>query len=178
MNERVDGRIEKKPRIAVVDENDQLIGYKDRDALAKGDLYRVTSAWITNSRGEILLAQRAFSKKKDPGKWSCAVAGTVDEGEEYDDNIVKEIAEEIGVKLTIHDLAKGPKMRIRGNANDFFDQWYVCMLDVPEDAFVIQVEEVVAVQWVSKDEIRRLLRESPDFFIPSASQWLPAFLED
>lgn len=176
MNEHPDAH-NKKPRIVIVDDNDQLIGYKDRDALAEGDIYRVTSAWITNSKGEILLAQRAFSKKKDPGKWSCAVAGTVDEGEDYDDNIVKEIEEEIGVKLPLNSLHKGPKMRIRGSKNDFFGQWYAGTLDMSESALVIQKEEVAAVRWVSRDEIRRLMRESPDFFIPSASQWLPALLE-
>lgn len=43
------------------------------------DIFRTASLWITNSNGDILLAQRKFDKKVDPGKWAEAVVGTVEE---------------------------------------------------------------------------------------------------
>lgn len=171
----IDSIIKKKPRIVVVNEHDTVIGYKDRDSLSPGDIYRVTSLWLTNEKREVLLAQRSFLKKKDPGKWSCAVAGTVDEGEEYDDNIVKETAEEIGVTLALNDLKKGPKMRLQGSHNDFFDQWYMGTIKSDQPLHK-QDEEVEALRWIHPDELSRLLISQPDYFVPSAGQWLPELL--
>jgi len=54
--------------IPIVDEKDKIIGYKDRKEIQKEDIYRVSALWITNSKDEILLAQRAFSKSHDPGR--------------------------------------------------------------------------------------------------------------
>jgi isopentenyl-diphosphate delta-isomerase len=166
----------RKPRIAVVDEDDRFVAFKDRDELAVGDMYRVTSLWLKNSRGEVLLAQRALSKKKDPGKWSCAVAGTVDEGEDYDANIIKEIQEEIGITMLLEDLVRGPKMLVHGGTNDFFDQWYIG--SVPADtALVRQEEEVADLRWMNPQEVLKILDTNPDFFVASAKEWLPQLLK-
>ncbi len=48
-------------QIPIVNEEDQLIGYKDRAAVQSNDIYRVSAVWITDSKGDILLAQRSYS---------------------------------------------------------------------------------------------------------------------
>ncbi|MEI7562268.1 MAG: hypothetical protein WCJ39_00675 [bacterium] len=53
--------------IPVVNEQDEIIGYKERSEIQKEDIYRVTALWITNNKGEILIAQRAFTKRNNPG---------------------------------------------------------------------------------------------------------------
>ncbi len=72
--------MDSKRKIIIVDENDNIIGSKDFDKMKPSDVYRVSSLWITNSKGETLLAKRAFNKLHSPGKWGTAVSGTV-EGE-------------------------------------------------------------------------------------------------
>lgn len=94
-----------KSKIIIVDENDTIIGHKNRDSMEDGDMYRVSALWIQNSKGDILLAQRSFDKRNDPGKWGPAVAGTVEEGETYESNIIKEAEEEIGLKNSHFDKA-------------------------------------------------------------------------
>ncbi|MFA6422790.1 MAG: NUDIX domain-containing protein, partial [Candidatus Buchananbacteria bacterium] len=84
-------------KIIIVNENDEAIGHKERNELDFSDIYRVSGLWITNLKGEILLAQRAFTKNHDPGKWGPAAAGTVEEGEDYETNILKEAEEELGL---------------------------------------------------------------------------------
>ena len=101
-------------KIIIVDEHDNEIGLKERDEIEKGDIYRVSGIWITNSKGEILLSQRSLLKKKSPGKWTCAAAGTVDEGETYENNILKEVEEEIGITLLPSDLFLGPRIKLKG----------------------------------------------------------------
>ena len=86
----------KKPKVIIVDENDNPIGLKYREDIDYSkDTYRCTGIWITNSNDEVLIAQRKFTKDKDPGKWGPAVAGTIEEGETYESNAYKEMKEEI-----------------------------------------------------------------------------------
>ncbi len=82
----------------IVDENDKRIGLKIRRDIKQEEIYRVSALWIENSKGDVLLAQRSFDKKNNPGQWGTAVAGTVEEDEDYDLNIYKEAEEEIGLK--------------------------------------------------------------------------------
>ena len=110
-------KIKDKPKTIIVNENDEIIGYKGKGTLEKSDIYRVSALWIQNSKGDILLAQRKLTKKHSPGKWGPAVAGTNDEGESYESNIIKETEEEIGLKG--YGFKKRDKFR-RSEKNNFF----------------------------------------------------------
>lgn len=160
------------PRIIIVDENDAIIGYKDRDAVKREDIYRVSALWITNSKGEILLAQRALSKSHDPGKWGPAVAGTVEEGEDYETNIIKEAAEEIGLRDIKPRM--GPKERRTGEHN-YFCQRYLLELDKPLSEFVVDTAEVAQIRWFSKEELLKEMQHNPDQFLKSVKRNLELF---
>jgi 8-oxo-dGTP pyrophosphatase MutT (NUDIX family) len=81
--------------IPVVDDNDNIIGYKERSELLPTDIYRVCGLTIINDSEQILLTKRAFTKKHDPGKLSFAAAGTVEQGETYAQSMVREAYEEL-----------------------------------------------------------------------------------
>jgi len=94
----------------IVDDQDNLIGAKPRNEIDfKNDYYRISGLWLTNSKGQILIAQRLLTKDKDPGKWGPAAAGTLEVGETYESNAYKEADEEIG--LTGVKFTQGPKMK-------------------------------------------------------------------
>ena len=76
--------------IPIVNEQDEIIEYKDRNDRSPEEITRITSLWLGNEKGEVLLAQRAFNKKTSPGLWGPAAAGSVEKGETYDSNIIKE----------------------------------------------------------------------------------------
>lgn len=163
-------------RIPIVDENDVEIGFKDRSEIEPDDIYRVSALWLTNSKGEILLAQRSLTKKNGPGKWGPAVAGTVDEGETYEINILKEAEEEIGLVLTSQEIRPGPKVKVQGN-HLHFCQWYYAKSDKKIDEFVLQEDEVMSARWVSLEELKRLTTEDPEMFSRSMMLALPTVLE-
>ncbi|MBI5621840.1 NUDIX domain-containing protein [Candidatus Falkowbacteria bacterium] len=160
-------------RIPIVDENDTIIGVKERDDIVKAkDIYRVSALWLTNSQGQILLAQRAFTKSHHPGCWGPAVAGTVEDGETYEENIKKETAEELGLNnLT---LTPGPKIR-RIDDWQYFTQWYQVTVDQPAEAFRIKPDEVVMVKWFSRDELIWQLHQHPEQFLTGLPTWLEMF---
>lgn len=99
-----------------------------------------------------------------PGKWGPAVAGTVEEGETYDENIRKEAKEEIG--LVDVNVTKGKKTRITYPKN-YFCQWYFATIDREIDSFTMQVDEVDELAWVDVAKIKQELQDNPDKYIPS-----------
>lgn len=149
--------------IPVVDTDDSILTHKKREAVLPEDIYRVSSLWITDSKGKILLAQRAFSKSNDPGKWGPAVAGTVEQGETYESNILKEAEEELGLQGV--QLEKGRKELHEGE-HRFFCQEFSTVVDQQEGDFSINLEEVAAIKWWVEAELRKAVFENPDAFLP------------
>lgn len=152
----------KTHRIVIVNEQDEIIGHKVYGTLDREDIYRVSALWVTNSNGDVLLAQRQLGKRNDPGKWGPAVSGTVDEGETYDDNIIKETEEEIG--LTNITPVKSIKRRYTGEHN-YFTQWYTLAVDKPAEDFKIQEEEVERVRWFTRTKLEQELRDNPQDYL-------------
>jgi isopentenyldiphosphate isomerase len=137
----------------VVNENDEEIGTILRKNISNKQIYRISSLWITNSKNEILLAKRAFTKKSNPGKWGPAVAGTNEEGETYESNIYKEASEEIG--LTGVKFTKSFKQaRIdKKYAARYFNQWFKITLDKDVSEFRLLKDEVAEIRWFTKNEL-------------------------
>ena len=158
-------------RVVLVDQNDNPIGLKERTELSAGDMTRASALWITNSRGDILLAQRAFSKKSSPGMWGAAVVGTVDEGEEYLDNAVKEASEELGLTILPTELAIGVKRFVDSNSHRFFIQWYAYVTDVARENLVLQAEEVADARWFTREELEHMIESRPHDFFGGNGEW-------
>ncbi len=158
-------------RIHIVNENDELIEYKDKKDRNPKEICRVSALWITAPNGDILLAQRSFKKKDAPGLWGPAVAGTVEEGETYESNIIKEAKEEIG--LVDLKPVLGPKIR-RSTTHEYFSQWFTVTVasDYP---FVKQDEEVEEIKWFSVEELDKLFKEKPEIFLPKFSRYIELF---
>ena len=158
-------------RIPIVNEQDEIIGYKEREELDPKDICRVSSLWVTDKNGDILLAQRSFSKKTSPGMWGPSVSGTVDEGETYEDNVIKEAKEEIG--LTGFKPILGPKFR-RSTSHEYFCQWYTAVVD-RNYPFKKQDEEGEDIRWFSKEEILKFVEEKPKMFSDNFKNTLDYF---
>lgn len=156
-----------KPKIPIVDENDQIIEFRDRDDRDTNSIYRVSSLWITDTDGRILLAQRAFNKSHDPGKWGPAVAGTVDEGESYEENIIKKAEEELGLKNIKPTAGRKKRQKTKWN---YFVQEFLLTLPTGFSEFKIQEDEVAAVKWFTPEELRHALKEHPENFLKGIHQ--------
>ena len=161
-----------KQKIIVVNENDEVIGFKERGILKKEDIYRVSALWITNSLGEILLAKRHHTKSHHPEKWGPAVSGTVDEGETYELNIIKEAEEELGLKNIKPQI--GPKTKTE-NEYIHFTQWYILKIDKKIDKFKIQEDEVEEIAWFPQEELKKQIQKYPKKFLPEFKRYFDLF---
>lgn len=157
----------------VVDTDDNVIGSKHWKEIQYQDIYRVSALWLSDSKtGEVLIAQRKWTKKNDPGKWSAAVAGTVEEDETYESNIIKEIEEEIGLVGLV--VTAGPKTYSDDGRHRFFCQWFLASVDKTSVDIIIQESEVEAVKWVSTDWLTKDVQHNPGNYTPSTPNDLKA----
>ena len=151
--------------IIIVDENDNPVGVRARGERGRGapsGIYRVASLWLTNSRGEILLAQRALTKN-DPGKWVPPVNGTVEEGETYESNILKEIVEELGV-TDLHPKPAHKFFRVELDRR-YFVQFFEDVTDKAIADFYPDPYEIMGLRWWTEEELRTAVREHPENFV-------------
>ncbi len=159
-------------KIIIVNEKDTILGYKKRETLNPQDIYRVSALWVTNSSGEILLARRHHTKTHHPMKWGPAVAGTVEEGETYESNIIKEAEEELGLKEI--EINLGPKTKT-DNEYHHFTQWYTLKVDKKIDEFKIQEDEVEEVKWFSPEGLEEQLKNNPKEFLITTQKYFELF---
>ncbi len=153
-----------EPKIAIVDENDVVIGAETRKiARQQGLRHRIVRIFISNAAGQILLQQRSLKLTDNPGKWDQSAGGHVDEGEDYQTAAIREVQEELGVTLV--DLKMVGKIYIERPANDDFlrrfQTIYVAQYDGPLHP---DKKEVAKVQWFSPNKIREWYDAKPQDF--------------
>ncbi|HEX6258450.1 MAG TPA: NUDIX domain-containing protein [Candidatus Saccharimonadales bacterium] len=159
--------------IPIVNIHDEIIAHKERSEIdyAK-DIFRTASLWITNSKGDILLAQRKFDKKVDPGKWAEAVGGTVEGNDTYEETVIREAEEELG--LTELRVQAGPKQLITTPCT-YFTQWYTAVIDTEASGLRIQKEEIEQLAWIPRTQLELELEESPQKYIEAMPKIIALF---
>lgn len=166
--------IQHEKYVTLVDENDKEIGRKLLDQIQKDDVTRVTALWIENSRGEVLVAKRPIDKRRDPNRWSPAVATMVNEKESYLVAIRNAAERELG--LVDINMEASKKVRVKGY-NNFFCQLYFAKKDLEIDKLKINTKEVQLVRWIKKDELKEMYQDNPQFFVQSFGDYLSVFSE-
>lgn len=160
----------------IVDADDRLIGHKWAEEFdPEKDIWRVSALWLRNAKKEVLIAQRSYNKKNSGGLWGPAVAGTLEYDETYEQNIVKEITEEIG--LIDLELVKGKKYFFSSDNRNYFGMYFYGLCDKPEKDFVLE-DEVAAVTWVSEGWLRKDASRHPEKYITAMVKNLDEIMND
>src|SRR5271168_1810255 len=91
--------------VILVDESDQPLGTMEKmEAHRRAVLHRAFSVFIFNSRGEMLLQQRAPDKYHSAGLWSNACCSHPRPGEETADAASRRLKEELGFTTPLEEL--------------------------------------------------------------------------
>lgn len=90
-----------------VDEHDRVLGIVERDeAVRENWLHRIAATICRDREGRILVLRRAETLSRFPGCYDAMVGGAVDVGESYEEAAVRELAEELGVRVPVCFLFK------------------------------------------------------------------------
>src|SRR5215469_17657864 len=85
----------------VVNDRDEVIDRRPRSVVHRlGLLHRAVHVLVYNSRGQIFLQKRSIKKDRQPGLWDSSASGHLNSGEDYDACAVREVEEEIGLRLS------------------------------------------------------------------------------
>ena len=162
--------------IDICDEDNKIIGQKLKsEAHKKGLWHRSAQIWIYNSKAEILLQLRTKNKTLCPNLWDASVAGHVASGEEPIISALREMEEEIGLKLEENDLKL---LKIRKNSLAFGGlinkEWayiYTYIFDGDINKLHLQKDEVQEVKFISPDDMEKELKTVLKTYVPLGEYW-------
>src|SRR5437868_6620220 len=143
----------------VVNGRDEVIDSKPRSGVHRlGLLHRAVHVLVFNARGQIFLQKRSMKKDRQPGLWDSSASGHVDSGEDYDTTAVREVWEEIGLRLP-----KTPKRLFKIDACEETDQEFVWVYRYEsEGPFELNREEIDRGDWFAPEEVTRWMAEKPE----------------
>lgn len=160
--------------IPIVDKQDNIIDHKEKKDITPADIYRISGLALFRPDRTMFIARRSMDKKQDPGKWQpVAVAGTVDKGETYLSNVIKETEEEVGLKIANPTFLF--KNRFSANWN-FFGSFFAIKMDISTSDLRIDTREFIDSKWIDIEDALTLLK-SGDVFTTTAPQILPDIIK-
>ena len=135
---------------------------KKDDPIPQGKYIAVVLCFIQNSKGEFLIQKRSPQKN---GKYG-STSGHLETGESSIQGMIREIKEELGLKIIPSELELLKSGRM-DEKQYFYDIYYLRKNCNIED-LTLQKDEVDFVEWDSLEKIKRLIAEK--LFSPTHSE--------
>ncbi|MBR4390835.1 MAG: isopentenyl-diphosphate Delta-isomerase [Bacteroidales bacterium] len=150
--------------VVLVDHNDTQIGIMEKMAAhIVPRLHRAFSIFIFNSKGELLLQQRAFTKYHSPGLWTNTCCSHPRNGETMKQATSRRLLEEMGITCEMQEvftfIYKAPVGL--GLIEHEFDHVFFGQSD---DTPVINSDEVAAWKYMSLDLIEEDMKVHPECY--------------
>jgi len=132
--------------------------------------------WVINSKQQVLLQKRAYSKDSYPGLWDISVAGHLSAGDTVIQAALREIHEEIGLSLVASQLCffkriKKNKIPKKGFLDNEFNTLFGVKLEVDILRLTLQKEEVEEVKWLSISNFEEQLKQHSKLFVPHGNEY-------
>lgn len=150
------------------DENRQKLGKTIKKGQNHDGAYTLRVHFcLFNSSGQMLVQQRASSKKHWPNVWDITLSGSAQVGETSKEAINREVKEEFGLDIDFST----ERACFTFNYANCFDDFYIIEKDIEIKDIKFMDGEVQSVAWVTKEEILQKIRDKN--FI----QYYPSLIE-
>jgi isopentenyl-diphosphate delta-isomerase len=162
-----------KDSVMLVDEQDVWIGTADKAAVHRtGALHRALSIFLINSRGEILLQQRAEQKYHSGGLWSNACCSHPTPDEPTYMAAYRRLREELGIDTILTHVAK---LRYRTNVtNNLIEHEYDHIFTGEWNGDIHpSPDEVSDIRWITPEALDVWIASEPEAF----TAWFPILLQ-
>ena len=154
--------------LILVDNNDREVGFMNKLSVHRaGVLHRAFSVFIFNTKGELLLQQRADGKYHSAGLWSNTCCSHPIKGEEFEDTMVRRLKEEMGIVCKTHFQFSFIYKVVFENGlieNELDHVYFGTTDDVPSP----DMEEVKDWKYITMQELKKEIHLHPEKF----SAWL------
>lgn len=150
--------------VILVDQNDHPTGVMEKiQAHIEAKLHRAFSIFIFNSKGELMLQQRALTKYHSPGLWSNTCCSHPRPGEDTLDAAHRRLKEEMGFDCHFSEafsfIYKAPF------SNELTEHEYDhVFIGISDMKPVLNKEEAASYRMVKIEDIRNEMNEDPEKF--------------
>lgn len=161
-------------QVILVDEQDQPIGLMEKQAAhLEPHLHRAFSVFVFNSKGELLLQQRAFSKYHSPGLWTNTCCSHPREGETVMDAATRRLKEEMGMKCELREVYTFIYMAPvgQGLTEHEFDHVLIGQTDQTP---CINTDEVASWKYTNLDDLEKDIQLQPELY----TEWFKITFEE
>ena len=146
--------------VDVLDENGNATGISKSilEVHKNGSWHQASHVWVFNSEGEIILQKRAEKGMYFSGLWDISAAGQTSKGEHPDETAVRELYEEIGIKVDFKKLKKIKVRKVSMNVpkknyyNNEFDHIYLYRFNGDISELELQKREVDHIKFMLLDK--------------------------
>ncbi|MFY0629514.1 MAG: NUDIX domain-containing protein [Flavobacteriaceae bacterium] len=151
------------------------------EAHKHGWFHATVHIWLYTKDERILLQQRGASKKTYPGLWDVSVAGHIHAGESIEDAAIREIEEEVGLRVQESDLQKiAVRKGMRSHPNGIQDNEYyhVFLVELTTELTNLkkQDEEVDDLQLFDLSILKSTNEQFP--LVPNTSEYYQFIVEN
>lgn len=148
--------------VVLVDNQDNKIGLMEKqEAHVNPTLHRAFSIFIFNTKGEMLLQQRALTKYHTPGLWTNTCCSHPRDGETLEQATKRRLMEEMGMECELKEvfsfIYKADVMQ--GLIEHEFDHIFVGITDTTP---IINKEEVESYKYETVDNISKDIDKNPE----------------
>lgn len=157
----------------IVDENGTPTGgiIDRKTAHQKGVRHRTSHVWIARrekGKIQILLQKRCRTKDSFPGCYDISSAGHIPAGVDYIPSALRELEEELGVRIREDQLIDCGLRRVNVKT-EFYGECFIdaqvsrvflLWLDMEESEFAVQESEIESVRWMDFEECKAAVREN------------------
>ena len=147
--------------VVLVDQDDQKLGLMEKQqAHVTGLLHRAFSVFIFNSKGELMIQQRAASKYHSPTLWTNTCCSHPRDKETYEEAAHRRLQEEMGFDCELeYKFNFIYKAHLENDLIEHeLDHVFIGTFD--EDP-KLNPEEVMAYRWVELDDLKKDIDKNP-----------------
>jgi isopentenyldiphosphate isomerase len=153
---------------------------KSRPAIHRdGDLHRAVHVWIVNDRNEVLIQKRSAVIDIFRGLWDVSLAGHVQSGEESGAAVRRELKEELDITVKDGDLQPVGTVALHLRDGEKFDNQlcdlFLLRRTIDPEQVKKQEQEVAKVALVLLNDLKKLVREEPERFVPRTEEFEKMF---
>lgn len=148
----------------LVDRSDLVVGRMEKmEAHRKGILHRAFSVFIFNSKGQMLLQQRALGKYHSAGLWTNSCCSHPRPGETTESAAMRRLDEEMRLKtpLSYKTAFVYHAEFENGLIEHEYDHVYTGLCEIDP---LPNPEEVAAFKWLYAEEIKDEIKANPEQF--------------